>query len=642
MKNTSFKIFLAAIASVPFVVNAETPVAYWAFEGNANDSAGSANGTLSGTTGFAANAPGALGHSTQSFQINSGGANDGFMAADPGATINVSGSYTVSLWANVDTVTGSQTFFSTRSGSDQSFDAKLTNGNLIHGDIGNGGAWIDTTSDANFTYGAGTWNHIAYVVNPDGYKVFTNGLETSSEAFATPQNPLLFDATHQLNVGRYNGGSEYFHGFLDDIAVYNVALSPQQLNNLTQGANPGTLSSTVAGRNHHGAIGYDPITNDADSGISASKTYTHALDFGSSGTATVNGVAFQQGIGGAGAENQNYAVTIPSSHPGNGTHQTTGDVAGVFQDMVFNNADGVVSLGGLTPGQAYETKIYVRNWANDATDETSNRTQVIEFDTDGDGVAERTVRLNPDDARAKGALFSDEHQAFALTYTFVADSEVLRINTNQVGGGSFHLYGASNEETNHYPIDTIFSTGMDANGNPLAPGTADPHYILTSSPGGAFTEALAITNHPAWAPNDENSQFVSVVNPGATDIPVGEYVFETSFDLTGFDTSTVEINISMFVDNQASIFLNGVNTGLTHDQFSLFSPGILTLTDGLGGSSFIEGLNTLEFRVQNLVSAGPGGFMAELNGTGEQIPEPGQMTLVLLALAGFAFRRKRA
>ena len=102
------------------------------------------------------------------------------------------------------------------------------------------------------------------------------------------------------------------------------------------------------------------------------------------------------------------------------------------------------------------------------------------------------------------------------------------------------------------------------------------------------------------------------------------------------------IDISPFVDNQANIFLNGVDTGLTHDQFSLFSPGILTLTDGMGGSSFIEGLNTLEFRVQNLVSAGPGGFMAELNGTGELIPEPGQVTLALLALTGFVLRRKRA
>lgn len=643
MKNTSIKrLILLSLSTLPSLVKGETPVAYWNFDGNANDSAGSANGTLGGTTGFAVNVPGALGHSTQSFQINSGGANDGFMSADPygasGGTLNVTGAYTISLWANVDTTTGTQNFFSTRGPSDQSFDAKLSNGNLIHGDIGQGSGWLDTSADASFAYSAGVWNHYAFTVNPSGYKLYANGLQVSNEAFTG--TPVLFDSTHILNIGQHFTGVEDFHGYIDDVAVYNSSLSAQQINNLFKGSNPGTLASTVAGRSHHGAIGYAPITNDADSGVSTAKTYTHVLDFGDSGAATVNGVAFSQGLPGS-AENRNYGVTIPASHPGNGEHQTTGGIAGVFQDMVYGNADGFVSLGGLTVGKAYETRLYVRNWEAAATDSTNDRTQVFEFDTDGDGVAERTVRLNPDDARAKGALFSEEHQAYALIYSFVADSEVLRINTNQAGAGSYHLYGISNEETNRYPIDTIFSTGMDASGNPLAGGTADPHYLLTSSPGGTYTTAMAITNHPAWAPNDENSQFVSVQNPGTSSILTGNYVYETSFDLTAFNLSTVEIDISLFVDNIATVFLNGVDTGLTWNNFALLSPGLLTLTDGLNGSAFIQGVNSLEFHIENLAPDGPGGFMAELNGTGQLVPEPTQTTLLLLALSGFVLRRKR-
>ena len=641
-----FSLLPLLVVSAPLAAMAETPVAYWEFEGNTNDSAGAANGTLSGTTGFAANVPGALGHSTQSFQINSGGANDGYMAADPhgasGGTLNVSGSYTVSLWANVDTTGGNQTFFSTRGPSDQSFDAKLQNGNNIHGDIGNGGGWVDTSADGAFAHTTGTWNHLTYVVNPTGYQLYTNGLQISNENYASTA-PLLFDANHSLVIGQHFPGGENFHGFIDDVAVYDSALSAQQVFNLYKGAAPATLAATVAGRNYHGAIGYEPITNDADSGVSPAKTYTHVLDFGTAGTATVNGVAFDQGLSG-GAENRDYAVSIPASHPGNGNSQTTGDIAGVFEDMVYNNADGYVSLAGLTPGQAYQARLYVRNWEDAATDVTADRTQVFEFDTDGDGVPERTVRLNPDDARSKGALFSDEHQAFALTYNFVADSEVLRINTNQAGAGSFHLYGASNEETSSYPIDTIFSTGMDANGDPLAGGATDSHYILTSSPSVAYTTAMAITNHPVWAPNDENSQFVSVQDPGGSAILTGEYVYETTFDLTGFDTSTVEIDVSMFVDNEARIYLNGVDTGILHSAFALNSPGLFTLIDGLGGSSFLAGLNTLEFRVENLAPDGPGGFMAELNGTGELlvIPEPSQVILTVLALAGFVLRRRRS
>ena len=71
-----------------------------------------------------------------------------------------------------------------------------------------------------------------------------------------------------------------------------------------------------ASANAAGVFSFSPITGDADSGISASKTYTHAVDFGAGGNAggfpniidqatTVNGVPFTIG----GTQGTNYSTT---------------------------------------------------------------------------------------------------------------------------------------------------------------------------------------------------------------------------------------------------------------------------------------------------------------------------------------------
>src|SRR5690348_868315 len=82
----------------------------------------------------------------------------------------------------------------------------------------------------------------------------------------------------------------------------------------------GTLAVSIAFlAAHAGAAGtftFAPITGDADSGISPSKSYTHAVDFGAGGNAggfpnivdkatTVNGVSFSIG----GLQGTNYSTT---------------------------------------------------------------------------------------------------------------------------------------------------------------------------------------------------------------------------------------------------------------------------------------------------------------------------------------------
>lgn len=140
--------------------------------------------------------------------------------ANPSGT--VSGSYTVEAWVRPADPTATMTIFSTRGSYEGTFDMKLIGGNLIHGDIGNGSAWLSTAADANYNYQVGTWYHIAYVVKPTGYVVYVNGDTAGSGSFSG--TPLLYNANHPIDIGdMYN--NEYFKGSIDEVRVYSSALT---------------------------------------------------------------------------------------------------------------------------------------------------------------------------------------------------------------------------------------------------------------------------------------------------------------------------------------------------------------------------------------------------------------------------------
>jgi hypothetical protein len=190
---------------------------------------------------------------------------------------------------------------------------------------------------------------------------------------------------------------------------------------VTAGAGAGTLTTAA-------------IETDADTGIGPSKTYTHLLDFGSSAPATINGVPFTK----AGATGAGYTYVVSSGtadvHPGNANTGVTGPGIGtLLTDMIYNGNNAAagtatLTLTGLTPGTAYETRVYYRQWA------AGDRTATVTFD--GDAAANQQATVNEDGV----------NDAFALVYKFTADSNQVAVtfaqnNFNQ----SWHVYGVTNE-----------------------------------------------------------------------------------------------------------------------------------------------------------------------------------------------------
>lgn len=161
----------------------------------------------------------------------------------------------------------------------------------------------------------------------------------------------------------------------------------------------------------------------------------------------------------------------------------------------------------------------------------------------------------------------------------------------------------------------IRSTGTDANGALLPEGAIDPNWTITAKPGvtGNFpaiaTKAIA---PPAWFPNRSNSRWISsIANSGLGDA-AGNYTYRTTFDLSDFDLSTVQVRMQISADDEVvDIKLNNQSLGL-----KVSGPGGIPFRISHGfqiNTGFVAGINTLEFIVFNANAiVNPTGIQAQL------------------------------
>jgi hypothetical protein len=154
-----------------------------------------------------------------------------------------------------------------------------------------------------------------------------------------------------------------------------------------------------------------------------------------------------------------------------------------------------------------------------------------------------------------------------------------------------------------------------------------------------------------WIPNSTTSSWIGPSN-ASTHTP-GFYVYETKFNLTGYQANQVAIGGQFTVDNRITkVLLNGqVVSGVNY-----LPPG--NVVDGQlykywkqfalpVGSSFLSGLNSLVFVTQNLTGnkGNPTGLRVEYFAQASSaplIPEPTSALLFALGapVAGLHLRRR--
>lgn len=178
------------------------------------------------------------------------------------------------------------------------------------------------------------------------------------------------------------------------------------------------------------------------------------------------------------------------------------------------------------------------------------------------------------------------------------------------------------------PIPGLFNTGVGPTGTPLATGAVDPHYTLIQSADPASPGPAAIVVNDAlfpivtgpWLASSAQSKWIAPKADQSGGSAAGDYTYRLTFDLTGLEPSTAVITGRWTSDNAGTaLLINGASTGITYDgNFAAFS-GVWTINSG-----FVEGLNTLDFQINNAsAAANPTAFRAEVSGTAELQPPPG-------------------
>ena len=183
----------------------------------------------------------------------------------------------------------------------------------------------------------------------------------------------------------------------------------------------------------------------------------------------------------------------------------------------------------------------------------------------------------------------------------------------------------------------VFNTGVNNSGGLLPNSAVDSHYSVIAAPG-PYTTAFTgngVVLPTGWIAEGPTSRWIGVTSFMGEWRPTGTYTFRTTFDLTGLDSSSASLSLSIASDNNCDVFLNGVHTGIA-TPFAGFS----SFSSYSVNSGFLAGINTLDFSVFELGST-PSGLRVELTGTANVVPEP--TSVALIGLGGmmlFALRRK--
>jgi hypothetical protein len=239
-------------------VLADSPVGYWRFEETSGTNAAnlgslgpSRNATYTG--GYALGAGGAIPAEPSNLAVDLNGSSGWVRgnAAIPNASFSSTGAYTVELWFNKDNAGNSQDFLALTNPSGNQHGILLESSGsrqfryLHRSPSGSSGGWNINPSSQQYT--VDEWHHLVAVCTGTTMQLYLDG--SLDAVTASPTNPINFDL--DLAVGRLSitNGQRYFNGTIDEVALYDRALTAQDIGRhyATAIPEPATLSLLALG-----------------------------------------------------------------------------------------------------------------------------------------------------------------------------------------------------------------------------------------------------------------------------------------------------------------------------------------------------------------------------------------------------------
>lgn len=231
--NTNFNVADAELLGLA-TTSLSTLVNSYLAEGNTNDSADSNHGTAPNGVGYA---PGISG---QAFSFNGG---NQFVSINR----SVQDDFTLAGWikTNANSLTGSQFFhgngliYADVPGEANDFGTAILNNKFAFG-VGNPANTIQSTTSVT----DGTWHFVTAVRNESAgsFQVYVNG---ALESMLSGLNTGPLDDPPDITLGGNTIDSRYYSGLLDNVQIYDQALSSAQVLALYTGSAPLLVDGTA-------------------------------------------------------------------------------------------------------------------------------------------------------------------------------------------------------------------------------------------------------------------------------------------------------------------------------------------------------------------------------------------------------------
>ncbi len=402
------------------------------------------------------------------------------------------------------------------------FAGNLTDLNDLESGSGSGAGSGDYDGDgisdlAEYNYSLGLYPTInPFLADTDGDDLDDND-EINPAAPRTATDPTVADSDKdglndfvETNDGTYNNN-------LSDTGTSGTipdsdADGSRDGFEVQKGSNPTSGSSRPV---LPPALALVRVTDDASTGISTAKTYTHKMSGGDS--ATINGVTLEKLGANVTPANFVWSASNGKSEISNtvGTWvPASGGVTGpgalsMFGGFVYDtnvNPSGfqTYTLSGLTVGQTYTLNLFIRPWAN-----TISSFRPIDLEFTNGSTNEVPFGALVEDRPGIVLNNGNNNSAYYVSYTYVAETTNLVVKAGvhpsaPAGSGSFHLYGLTNEVLG-VSSGALAITGVsrDAFGKFIIDFVGAPNttYNVTKSSDlsgefGALTSPLTATTNP--------------------------------------------------------------------------------------------------------------------------------------------------
>jgi hypothetical protein len=205
-----------------FIVNAQTPVAYYPFNGNANDAIGTNNGTANGGAALTNDR---FGNANSAYNFD--GVNDFISTAN--LATNQTDNWTMLAWVKPSSISQFQgsillNGFDNGLAGSNGFSMVMSdnagsNGNLLMGYFG--GIAIHSSGGVFGTNNI--WYHVAMLRQSGTVKYYINGVQTGNTYIGGINIP-----SGSVLIGAQNG-HRFWSGAIDEVKIYNTALTALQV-----------------------------------------------------------------------------------------------------------------------------------------------------------------------------------------------------------------------------------------------------------------------------------------------------------------------------------------------------------------------------------------------------------------------------